>query len=102
MPNTNQNELTYIVQYHLHLHTQKEDNVVKLFLDPTSLTGFDRFGLSHNDPHNFGKFGATANSGTESCFALQFFPLACSVNFSNQLMCSRPERARNLDLFDSK
>ena len=70
MLNTNQNKSTYVVQHHLHLHTQKGNNAVKFLLNSTSFTGLNRFGLGCNDPHDFGKFGATASSGAEGCLAL--------------------------------
>ena len=90
------------MQHHLRLYAQKEDDAVEFFLDPTSFAGLDPFGLGYDDLHDFGKFGATASNGTEGRLALRFFHLAYSVDFSNQLMHPRPERARNLDLLDSK
>ena len=81
---------------------QKKDDAVEFFLVPTSFTGLNRFGLGRNNPYDFGKFGATANSGTESRLVLRFFHLARSVNFSNQLVRPKPERARNPDLLDSE
>ena len=90
------------MQHHLRLHTQKENDAVEYLLDPTSLTGLDCFSLGRNNSSDFDKFGVTASSGAERCLVLRFFHLACIVNFLNQLICPRPERARNLNLLDSK
>ena len=75
---------------------------MEFLLDPTSLTSLDRFGLGRNNPYDFGKFGATASSGAKGRLAFRFFHLARIVNFSNQLVRSRLEHARNLNLLDSK
>ena len=90
------------MQHHLRLYTQKKDNTIEFLLDPISFMGLDRFGLGRNNLHDFGKFDATASSNVKGRLILRFFYLARIVNFSNQLVGPRPERARNLNLLDSE
>ena len=102
MPNTNWNKSTYVMQHHLHLYTQKRDDMIEFLFNLTGLTGLDCFGLGCNNPHEFGKFDATASSDAKNCLALWFFHLVCIVNFLNQVVRLGPERARNLNLLDSE
>ena len=71
------------MQHYLRLHMQKKNDAIKFLLNPTSLMGLDYFGLGHNNPHEFGKFGATASSGAKSHFVLRLFHVMRIVDFSN-------------------
>ena len=101
--NTNWNKLIYVMQYYLHLHAQKRDNVIKFLLNLTNFTSLDFFlDFGRNNLYEFGKFDATLSNGIETYLVVWFFHLVHIINLSNQLVHLRPERARNLNLLDSK